>query len=304
MLPMNFLSLFVYCHLIKRRPLTGWTGLFFFLFCLEWDLVILLLHGLDYCIQTSAAPFLSMVIPRDLSTLPEGYVRVAPSLPCFMYLPWRFWQLTYGLILPLLGIRLPRLTTPLPVLSLYADDTSIICSSDEAIRAVFSVYTRFESGTGAKLNFDKCKGLWLGVWRGRTHTPLSIQWTSDKIKVLGIFVGHDVEEANWKPRIEAVEKCLNSWRSRKLSYTGKSLVLNALALSRVWYVASVIPLPPWALAQLNTLVFSFFWSGKRDLVSRNVLVHAHDEGGFGVVSINLKCQALLGQWVRRLMFLL
>ena len=55
------------------------------------------------------------------------------------------------------------------------------------------------------------------------------------------------------PRIEAVEKCLNSRRSRSLSYGGKAVVSNALALSRVWYVASLVPMPPWALSELNSL---------------------------------------------------
>ena len=43
---------------------------------------------------------------------------------------------------------------------------------------------------------------------------------------------------NWQPRINAVEKVLSSWRQRSLSFRGKALVINALALSRVWYVAS------------------------------------------------------------------
>ena len=198
------------------------------------------------------------------------------------------------------GFNLPGSTIDLPVVSLYADDTTIISSSDVATVAAFEVYQRFERGTGAKLNMDKCEGLWLGAWRGRLDAPVPIQWKADKIKTLGVFVGHgDLSEANWRPRIEAVERCLSSWKARSLSFEGKALVLNALALSRVWYVASLVPMPVWVVRELNTLVFNFFWSGKRDLVARDVVIQPKAFGGFGVVSVELKAHALLAQWVRR-----
>ena len=55
------------------------------------------------------------------------------------------------------------------------------------------------------------------------------------IKVLGVFIGiGDLEEANWRPLITAVKNTLNSWRQRHLSYRGRALIINALALSRIW----------------------------------------------------------------------
>ena len=120
--------------------------------------------------------------------------------------------------------------------------------------------------------------------------------------MLGVFVGHgNLEEANWRPRIDAVERCLNSWRSRSLSFSGKALIINALALSRIWYVASLIFMPPWVCRELNKIVFNFFWSGKRDRVARNVVIQPPDLGGFSVVSIQFKVYSLLTQWVKRLL---
>ena len=42
------------------------------------------------------------------------------------------------------GLHLPDLSSPLSVLSLYANDTSAVSCSDRATRAIFSVYGRFE----------------------------------------------------------------------------------------------------------------------------------------------------------------
>ena len=153
------------------------------------------------------------------------------------------------------------------VVSAYADDTKLVVSSVPAILAVFDVYSLYERGSGAKLNYGKCEGLWLGCWNNRTDSPVNITWSSVKVKVLAVFLGlGNLEEDNWRLRITAVENTLNSWQQRSLSYKGKALVINALALSRVWYVASLIHVPRGVSVQLNTSIFKFFWSGKRDLV--------------------------------------
>ena len=187
---------------------------------------------------------------------------------------------------PITGLCLPGLSSLLPVLSLYADDTSAVSCSDRATTAIFSVYGRFELGTGAKLTLGKCEGVWLGSWRGRLDAPVPIKWTTAMIKVLGVYLGNgNLEEENWRPRITAVEKCLNSWLRRSLSYYGKALIVNALAPSRVWCVASLIPMPDWFSSELNTLVFSFSRSGKRDLVARDVVYHSTCQGGFCVVPV-------------------
>ena len=134
------------------------------------------------------------------------------------------------------GLCLPG-ASPLTPISQYADDTSLILLSDDAILASFEVYSLFEKASGSKLNQSKSKGLWLGGWLGRTDPPVALDRSSVKIKSLGVFIGvGDLEEDNWRPRITAVDNVLKSWRARSLSFRGKLLVINALALSRIWYV--------------------------------------------------------------------
>jgi len=197
------------------------------------------------------------------------------------------------------GLSLPGLS-PLSFISQYADDTSLILSSDDSIKAVFETYDLYEKASGSKLNRGKSKGLWLGSWRGRLDPPVDLDWSSFKLKVLGVFIGiGDLIEDNWRPRINAVDKILSSWRSRSLSLRGKALVINALALSRIWYVASLVYMPPRIMRELCTLVFNFFWSGKKDLVSRTVVVQSPLFRGFSVVDVKLKVWSLLAQWVKR-----
>ena len=140
----------------------------------------------------------------------------------------------------------------------------------------------------------------MGGWAGGLDPPVSLDWSSVKIKTLGVFVSPgDLKEDNWQPRIDAVEKVLSSWRQRSLSFKGKALVINALALSRVWYVASLIHMPDWVVSKLVWLTFHFFGGGKRDLVRRSVVVQPPDQGGFSVVDVQQNVSSLLVQWVRR-----
>ena len=123
----------------------------------------------------------------------------------------------------------------------YADDTTLILSTGDSIKAVFDIYSLFEKASGSRLNqsSSKFKGLWLGSWVGRLDPPVALDWSPSKLKILGIYVGlGNLEEDNWGARICAVEKTLLSCRQRNLSFRGKALVINALALSRIWYVVS------------------------------------------------------------------
>ena len=195
------------------------------------------------------------------------------------------------------GLCLPGSSDPLSPISQYANDTSLVVGTDDAIRACFGVYDTYERASGSKLNLSKSKDLWLGPWENRSDPPVALKWSSVKIKVLGVFLGPgNLDDDNWEPRIAAVENTLSSRRQWILSFQGCVLVINALALSRVWYVASLIHMP--ALSSLLRLVFSFFWKGKKDLVARAVVVHVPSVSGFSVTDIKLKVQSLLVQWVR------
>ena len=102
------------------------------------------------------------------------------------------------------GLCLPG-AFPLSPISQYVDNTSLILTSDDAIVAAFETYALFEQALGSKLNQSKSKGLWLGGWCGRVDPPVALDWSSSKLKVLGVFISvGDLEADNWHPGF-------NSW---------------------------------------------------------------------------------------------
>lgn len=66
-------------------------------------------------------------------------------------------------------------------------------------------------------------------------------------------------------------------------------------------MASLVHMPAWVSAELNKLLFGFFWSGKCDLVARKVLAQPKGSGGFSVVLVEFEVVAPLVEWVRRLL---
>ena len=181
----------------------------------------------------------------------------------------------------------------------YADDTTIAPTTDESIEETFAVYSKFEKASGARLNRGKSKGMWLGSWKRRTDTPFGIQWVQQLPLIGATFSAADYSEPTWGPAVVKLEKRLSDWSGRKLSLQGKTVIINTLALSQIWHLCHVFPVPKWAVKRINKAVWSFFWSGKRDLVARKVVCLPKSKGGFGVIDFQLKADAFALQWVKR-----
>ena len=193
------------------------------------------------------------------------------------------------------GISLPSSPGHESLLSQYGDDTSLIVINDESILAAFIVYGKYEGASGAKLNLKKCKGLWLGAWNGRSSRPIDIEWSSEKVKTFGVVIGPgNLEHANWDHRLETVENVFRSWKQRVLSL----VVANVLALSRLWYTASLIAIPPSVITHVNRSLFNFFWSGKKDLVTKKIVRLLKHLGGFGIVDVGKNVRSLHTMWVK------
>ena len=72
-------------------------------------------------------------------------------------------------------------------------------------------------------------------------------------------------------------------------------VYDTLALSGFWYTGTVVPLLAWAEKKINQIIFDFLWSGKNEQIKRKVCYLPYELGGLNVVSVALKCKALLAK---------
>ena len=175
---------------------------------------------------------------------------------------------------------------------LYADDVFAVLKNLKSLETLLSLIELYEKGTGAKLNKSKTEAMWLGAWRSRSDEPLGLTWVK-KMKILGVFFGTiPVEQDNWMPKINKLEKALHLWRMRSLSLLGKALVINILGFSKLLYLAKVLIVPSWVFARVNSIVWPFLWGCRMETVARNTCYLKVKDGGINLLNLRMKCQAL------------
>ena len=178
-------------------------------------------------------------------------------------------------------------------ISQYVDDALLMLLGEYSVQEAFRMIDIYEQGSGSKLNFNKTKGMWLGSKQGQVTGPIDITWVTDQLKLLGIYVGSEQAICkSWTARIDKLESQLKLWKYRGLSVMGKVLILNTLGLSGLIYLRTVYPIPKPCLNRVNTLIFNFLWSGKNEMIKREVLLLLTSRGGLGLMDVATKLQAL------------
>ena len=150
-------------------------------------------------------------------------------------------------------------------LTQYVDDLTVFVSDINSANEVFSILETFFKASGLKVNRDKTEGMWLGKDFQCEDTPLNIKWPKEPIKILGIFLSYnenDAEKANFDDKIAKLQRQLHWWKARDLSLIGKVLIVKTLALSKFIHLASVITIPKH---RVNIRIYEFIWNSKKDV---------------------------------------
>ena len=185
----------------------------------------------------------------------------------------------------------------------YADDMSSFVRDIDSIHNIFKLLNDFGQASESKLNRDKTRILPCGSLRGLPNID-ELPDFSNKIKVLGAWVGSNQEEIcdlNWNPVITKIVRSLNMWKQRNLTILGKTTVINCIALSKLWYLGTVLRMPQEKIYLIEKEVYSFLWNGKRSRVNKFMVQCQKDTGGLHVPNIKLKIMALKLQWFTKMM---
>ena len=155
----------------------------------------------------------------------------------------------------------------------YADDTTSFVKDYRSLVHLLKSVHIYELGSGAKLNLSKTEAMWLGAWRSRTDQPLGLTWVK-QMKILGVVFGENVEQDNWSPKLKKLESHLNLWKRRSLSLVDRALLVNALGLNKLNYLASILIVPDWVKTKVNQIIWPFVWIRNLNLLrGKLVIVH-------------------------------
>ena len=154
-------------------------------------------------------------------------------------------------------------------LEAYCDDLNIITNSEADFVTVDKTIIKFEKISGAILSRDKkCKVIGFGKWKSRTAWPLSWLQTEQEIKIFGIIISDSYREIiknNWDFRFSKFSDVVKSWAPRILDTLQQRVeVVRLFALSRVFYVGTILPIKPSMVKKFESLIGKLIWkiSGK------------------------------------------
>lgn len=191
------------------------------------------------------------------------------------------------------GVRIPGAAgVPLKIQQ-YADDTTLFVSSVQSLSRVRALVDMFARGTGSKVNLSKSSVLFCGQWREQVGDCGGFQRCEGGLKVLGVhFYPQGSAQKNWEARLAVVRSRLGLWVRRRLSLTGKVIVVRAILLPLLLHLAYVFPVPPRIKVALTRAIFQFLWGGRYEYVRRELMYMPVAKGGRGVPRIPLKLDTL------------
>ena len=108
----------------------------------------------------------------------------------------------------------------------YANDTTAVLKNQRSVKEFISLITKFVEISGLKINTQKTEALWLGDVPP-FKLPNNIIWSNKPLKVLGAYIGWNLQEANRltiSKKIIDMRKMLFSWKHRKLTLNGRVLI--------------------------------------------------------------------------------
>ena len=202
------------------------------------------------------------------------------------------------------GISIPGCINPLR-LSAYADDVVLLINGERDITALLKILNDFGLVSSAKVNWSKSEALLLGQWlaNGVPNLPGGLLWKKDGFKYLGIFLGNDtVVQKNWEGALEKVKGRLEKWKwlLPRMSYRGRTLIINNLVASCFWHRLACVDPPPDLLCKIQSLLVNFF-GDHLHWVPQAVLFLPKDEGGHGLMQMQSRTAAFRMQFIKRLL---
>ena len=196
------------------------------------------------------------------------------------------------------GFKIPGCNREVRI-SQYADDTSLFLFTPDAIVKALETIGLYELATGAKLNVDKTRAMRFGdLSKNKFFIPdfYYLKWVyAEGIKVLGITFFNDylrTQNFNWEVQIRKLESALQNWKSRHLSLKGRAMIINTMALSKLWYLGAIISPSDSDFKAINSAIFDFLWHGMMCQIKRTICYLPIQKGGLGILNPRRQIRAL------------
>ena len=185
---------------------------------------------------------------------------------------------------------------------------NVVIEKESDFKVLNKVLEDFEKVSAAILSRNKkCKVLGLGRWKNRKDWPLDYLVPVSEVKVFGVWFRDSYREMsarNWEYRLDKFRKCVFSWSTRYFDTVLQRIeVIKCFGLSRVYYVASVLPMHATWIKSFNKIIGDFLWknSGKVLRIPREEVINSIGRGGMGLQCLGTMNKSLILTQMFRLM---
>ena len=170
----------------------------------------------------------------------------------------------------------------------YADDVTVMLNNQKEWDIIREHFNEYEQVSGAKLNDSKTECIWVGEERRMPRLRIEIK---KEIKILGIRFSGNIDECiqnNWERKEREIKEECEKWKPRIKSYKSKIQIINMFILSKLMFLASVIPPPVATLSRIVKMCVCLIWGVNMEVGKRELLYKTTINGGLGAIDVGLK----------------
>lgn len=152
-------------------------------------------------------------------------------------------------------------------------------------------YFFFSKDARISLNYEKSSVLCLNNLEISNNRIKQVE----EIKILGITFKKTWDETVscvYNIQLNNIKRSLFVAKFRNLNLIQKIWMLNNFILSKLWYVAQVIPAPNKFIAEITKIIGIFLWMGHLFKINRNQLYLPNEKGGLALTDVGNKIKAL------------
>lgn len=175
----------------------------------------------------------------------------------------------------------------------YADDVGLVITHESDVEKAFQVIRKYELASGAKLNKSKSSIMNIGTGISAHHMH-ELNVVSRK-QILGIDYRDTIKHtiaANSKNVLASIRATVREHSVRKLDDIQKAAFANMYMVSKLNYVAQVLPIPGETAARILSALGHFVSRGNIFKVKFDTLTLPAEDGGLKLTDVAVKSRAL------------
>ena len=173
--------------------------------------------------------------------------------------------------------------------SAYADDIVGYVTDEVSIEKYFESFYEWGKYSGATINRNKTKIMIInGCYESNSYSVVN------SVKILGIiFDRSGIAKDNYEKMLAKLRDIFFIWNTIDLGLIERIIACKTFLLSKVWFLATFFDFEEKNIKTINSIIYSFIWGNRTELIKRNTLILPYEQGGLEMFCLKAKLQTIV-----------